>query len=182
MKINKFLLAASALAGALTMVGCAGTSTANSGAYEYADVLEMAERQADLSTFVTATYEAGLEPTFSGRGPVTVFAPSDSAFEKLPDGTVAMLLEESNETQLRSILTYHTVGTTFTGADLTAAILNSANIYTITTLNGQSLTARVDDGEIVLVDNKGNEATVVATDINGSNGVAHVIDTVLMPR
>lgn len=74
------------------------------------------------------------------------------------------------------------VGTTFTGADLSNSILNSANIYTITTLNGQSLTARIDDGEIVLVDNKGNEATIVATDINGSNGVVHVIDTVLMPR
>lgn len=176
------ILAAAACLGTLTMAGCAAPSATNSAGYEYADVLEMAERQANLSTFVTASYEAGLEPTLSGPGPVTVFAPSDSAFEKLPEGTVPMLLDEANEAQLRGILTYHAVGTTFTAADLTNAILNSANIYTITTLNGQSMTARIDDGEIVLVDNKGNEATIVATDINGSNGVVHVIDTVLMPR
>lgn len=178
----KSFLAATTLTASLTIAGCASPSATNATGYEYADVLEMSERQADLSTFAAAIYDACLEPTVSGPGPVTVFAPSDSAFEKLPEGTVSMLLEERNETQLRGILTYHMVGTTFTGADLSNSILNSANIYTITTLNGQSLTARIDDGEIVLVDNKGNEATIVATDINGSNGVVHVIDTVLMPR
>ena len=182
MKNLKSILAAGACAVSLTIAGCAAAPAGTAAGYDYADVLEMAETQADLSTFVTGVYEAGLADTLSGPGPVTVFAPSDTAFEKLPDGTVAMLLDDRNEVQLRGILAYHLVGTNFTGADLSSAILNSANMFTITTLNGQSLTARVDDGVIVLADNKGNEAKIVATDIRGSNGVVHVLDTVLMPR
>lgn len=168
-----------ASAATLFFVAACATST---DTYETPNLVETAADDPGLSTLTTAITEAELIDTLSGPGPFTVFAPTNAAFDKLPDGTVAMLLEESNEEQLRGILTYHVVSGTITGVDLLEYVRNSGGLYTFATLNGQSLTAFLDDEELMLRDNKGNEAAIVSADIRASNGVIHVIDTVVSPR
>ncbi|MGQ0800518.1 MAG: fasciclin domain-containing protein [Pseudomarimonas sp.] len=155
--MNKLLLsiAASALL-ALPMVGRAQT------------VVEVAAGNPDFSTLVTAIKAANLAETLSGAGPFTVFAPTNAAFAKLPAGTVESLLKPENKDQLVAVLTYHVVAGKVLAADVTK--LKTAN-----TVNGKAIT--IDTAAGVKV----NNATVTATDIAASNGVIHVIDTVILP-
>lgn len=145
-------------------------------------IVAVAVATEDLSTLVAAVTAAGLVDTLSGDGPFTVFAPPNSAFEKLPEGTVASLLEPEQKDALIGILTYHVVPGEVMAADLVAAIEGEEDgTFEITTVNGAILTASIVDGAPILTDAAGNTSSIIATDIDASNGVVHLIDTVVMP-
>lgn len=144
-------------------------------------IVELAVGNEDLSTLVAAVTAAGLVDTLSSDGPFTVFAPPNSAFAKLPEGTVETLVMPENKDTLTGILTYHVVGAEVMAGDLIAAINDNGGSYTIPTVNGATLTASLHDGGVVLTDAAGNTSNVIATDIDASNGVVHLIDTVVMP-
>jgi uncharacterized surface protein with fasciclin (FAS1) repeats len=135
-------------------------------------VVEIAAGNKDFTTLVTAIKAAGLAETLSGKGPFTVFAPTNAAFAKLPKGTVEDLLKPENKAKLTSILTYHVVGAKVLAADAIKMDGKSAK-----TVNGQEIAIKVKDGKVMV-----NDATVTTADIVGSNGVIHVIDTVLLPK
>ena len=135
-------------------------------------VVEIAAGNKDFSTLVAAVKAAGLVETLSGKGPFTVFAPTNEAFAKLPKGTVEELLKPENKAKLTSILTYHVVAGKVMAAD--AIKLDGKNAKTV---NGQEIAIKVKEGKVMI-----NDATVTAADIVGSNGVIHVIDTVLLPK
>jgi uncharacterized surface protein with fasciclin (FAS1) repeats len=134
------------------------------------DIVDTAVAAGSFKTLVAALKAAGLVDTLKGKGPFTVFAPTDDAFAKLPAGTVDELLKPENKQKLIAILTYHVVAGKVTAAQ--AMKLNSAK-----TVNGQSLAISTDGGTVKI-----NDATVTKADIMCSNGVIHVIDTVLMPK
>ena len=136
----------------------------------------------DLSTLVAAVTAAGLVETLNSDGPFTVFAPPNSAFEKLPEGTVATLLEPDQKDALTGNLAYNVVSGEVMAADLVAAISGEEDgTFEITTVNGAILTASIVDGAPILTDAAGNTSSIIATDIDASNGVVHLIDTVVMP-
>ena len=140
-----------------------------------ADIVDTAIAAGDFTTLVAAVQAAGLEDTLRGEGPFTVFAPTDAAFEKLPAGTVDSLL--ADPAALADILTYHVVA-----GDVMAADVVELDGQTVTTVNGATFTVNVgSDGSVTITDGAGNTATVVTTDIETSNGVIHVIDSVLLP-
>ena len=124
---------------------------------------------------------AGLADTLSGPGPFTVFAPTNEAFQKLPAGTVDNLVKPENKNQLTAILTYHVVARRLDAAKLMKAIKAGGGKATLKTVNGEELTATADSGEITLTDAKGSTAKVTSANIPQSNGVIHVIESVLMP-
>ena len=134
------------------------------------DIVGTAVSAGSFKTLTAALEAAGLVETLKGNGPFTVFAPTDEAFAKLPDGTVKSLLKPENKQQLTSILTYHVVAGNVKAADVIK--LSSAK-----TLNGQSVTIKVVEGKVLI-----NGATDVKADIAATNGTIHVIDTVLMPK
>lgn len=149
-------------AGALALAGCGSTMSEP-------DIVDIAASNDDFSTLVAAVSAADLVETLKSDGPFTVFAPNNEAFAKLPEGTVATLLEPENKEQLTSILTYHVVAGKVMAADVVG--LDSA-----TTVNGKDVHIRVENGSVYV-----NKSKVIATDIVGSNGVIHVIDSVLLP-
>jgi uncharacterized surface protein with fasciclin (FAS1) repeats len=194
MDMNKLTIAL-ASAASLAIAACA-EEPAETAAYEdtaAADqmanaeaeagtVVEVAQGDETFSTLVSAVTAAGLGETLSGDGPFTVFAPTNDAFAKIPEATLTELTTNDTET-LGNILTYHVVEGNVDAATLTQAITDAGDAgYTITTVNGGTLTATVVDGNVVLTDAAGGTATVTATDVAASNGVIHVIDTVLMPQ
>jgi uncharacterized surface protein with fasciclin (FAS1) repeats len=136
-------------------------------------IVEVAASNPEFSTLVSAVKAAGLADTLSGAGPFTVFAPTNDAFAKLPSGTLDSLLKPENKNKLAAILTYHVVAGKVMAADVKAG--------TVKTVNGASFTVAVDGNNIVITDGQGDKAKVVQTDIPASNGVIHVIDTVLLP-
>ena len=145
-------------------------------------VADIAMSNDNFSTLVTAIKAAGLGETLQGDGPFTVFAPTNDAFNKLPDGTVDTLLKPENKDKLTSILTYHVVSGEFMAADVMKAIKDGNGTYEINTIEGTKITATMDGDNVILTDVAGNKSTVTMTDIDGSNGVIHAIDTVLMPN
>lgn len=146
------------------------------------DIVEIAIGSDAHTTLVAAVKAAGLVETLQSEGPFTVFAPTNSAFEKLPEGTVATLLKPENKGMLTSILTYHVVPGNLDAGAVVKAIKEGNGQVTVTTVQGGKLTAMLKDGKVMLKDEKGNYSTVTATDLKGSNGVIHVIDTVIMPK
>lgn len=145
------------------------------------DIIDNAVNSKDHTTLVAAIKAAGLVETLKGPGPFTVFAPTNLAFKKLPAGTVDTLLKPENKAQLTKVLTYHVVQGKLTAADLIAQAKTSGGKATLTTVEGQPLTAWVQGPNVWLQDAKGGKAKVTIADVNQSNGVIHVIDTVLMP-
>jgi uncharacterized surface protein with fasciclin (FAS1) repeats len=144
-------------------------------------IVDVAVGSKDHTTLVAAVKAAGLVETLSGAGPFTVFAPVNDAFAKLPAGTVEFLLKPENKGMLSSVLTYHVVAGNLDAASVVKAIEAGKGTATLTTVLGAKLTASIADGKVILTDVKGNKSTVVATDLKGSNGVIHVIDSVLLP-
>ena len=145
-------------------------------------IVEVAQGDEQFSTLVSAVTAAGLGETLSGTGPFTVFAPTNDAFAKIPEATLTELTTNDTET-LGQILQYHVVSGNVDAATLTQAINDAGDAgYTIDTVGGGTLTAKLVDGNVVLTDAAGGTATVTATDVAASNGVVHVIDTVLMPQ
>jgi uncharacterized surface protein with fasciclin (FAS1) repeats len=145
-------------------------------------IVENASQAKNLTTLVAAVKAAGLVETLSGPGPFTVFAPTNEAFAKLPKGTVEKLTQPDMKADLTKILTYHVVAGKIDAAELEKDIKAGGGSYTMKTVEGEPLTARVEGGKVVLIDAKGGGATVEIADVFQSNGVVHVIDTVLMPK
>lgn len=145
-------------------------------------VVDVAVGNDDFSTLVTALKAADLVEALQGAGPFTVFAPTNSAFDKVDANTLSSLLKEENKEALANILTYHVVSGKMVAADVVAALEKNKGKVELTALNGDVLTVIKKDGKIWLMDGNGNYSEIVATDVMGSNGVIHVIDTVVMPK
>lgn len=145
-------------------------------------VVDIAVGSPDHTTLVAAVKAAGLVETLSGKGPFTVFAPVNGAFGKLPAGTVETLLKPENKALLSQILTYHVVAGNLDSKAVVAAIKAGNGKAEVTTVSGGKLWAMMDGKNVVLKDEKGGKSTVTAVDLKGSNGVIHVIDTVVMPK
>ena len=194
----KYKLLALALLSACALAGCAGMDTTSEssmstattlsnpmvgGAPMYAskDIIDNAVNSKDHTTLVAAVKAAGLVDTLKGPGPFTVFAPTNSAFDLLPAGTVATLLKPENKAALASILTYHVVPGRIDSADLAAKIHAGGGSATLATANGEPLRATMHGDGVMLTDAKGNTAMVTIADVMQSNGVIHVVDKVLMP-
>lgn len=160
----------------IAVVGLFGTVSAQK------TVVDIAVGSKDHSTLVAAVKAAGLVETLQSAGPFTVFAPTNAAFAKLPAGTVETLLKAENKATLVKILTYHVVAGNLDAAAVVAAIKAGNGKAVVKTVSGGSLTASLKDGKVILTDEKGGVATVVATDIKAGNGVVHVIDTVVLPK
>ncbi|WP_128891939.1 fasciclin domain-containing protein [Erythrobacter sp. HKB08] len=132
-------------------------------------------------TLVAAVQAAGLVDTLSSGGPITVFAPTDDAFGKLPDGTVATLLKPENKGQLTKILTYHAVAGNVTAGDLLSAIDKNGGAYSFDTIAGEQLVASKFGDTIAITDGAGRTTVVAQADVMASNGVVHVTDGVFLP-
>ncbi len=170
------------LRAALFAMAAAGL-TAPSAVYAQpaADIVDTAASAADFSTLVAAVKAAGLVDTLKGKGPFTVFAPTNAAFAKLPAGTVDTLLKPENKGTLTSVLTYHVVPGKLMAADVVAAIKAGGGKAEVTTVQGGKLTASLMGDVVMLRDAKGGMSHVRTADLGTSNGVIHVIDTVVMP-
>lgn len=147
-----------------------------------ADIVDTAVATSDLSTLVAAVQAAGLVETLKGKGPFTVFAPVNDAFGKLPAGTVATLLKPENKGTLTAVLTYHVVAGKFDAKSVVAAIKKGNGKAELTTVQGGKITAMLDGANVILMDEKGGKSKVIIADVKASNGVVHLIDTVVMPN
>jgi len=149
--------------------------------YATKNIVENAVNSQDHTTLVAAVKAAGLVDTLEGPGPFTVFAPTNEAFAKLPAGTVDTLLKPENKDALVKVLTYHVVPGKVTAKDLKKQIKAGGGKAVLKTVQGGSLTATLQGGKIVLTDEKGGTSTVTIADVFQSNGVIHVVDSVLLP-
>jgi uncharacterized surface protein with fasciclin (FAS1) repeats len=186
---RNLLLAAVA---ATALAACAGASAqgmemghdpmvGGAAMYPTKTIVENAVNSRDHTTLVAAVKAAGLVDTLSGPGPFTVFAPTNEAFAKLPAGTVDSLVQPENKDALTRILTYHVVAGRMTAGDISAAIHSGHGRATLTTVEGEPLTATMAGGQIILTDAKGGMSAVTIANVIQSNGVIHVVDSVLMP-
>ena len=145
-------------------------------------IVDVAVGNEDFSTLVTALKAADLVGALQGDGPFTVFAPTNDAFAKLDSNTLSSLLEAKNQKALANILTYHVISGKLTATDVVSALESGNGSVDLTALNGQVINVMQKDGKIWLKDLNGNYSEIVATDVMGSNGVIHVINTVVMPN
>ncbi|MAJ38389.1 MAG: beta-Ig-H3/fasciclin [Flavobacteriaceae bacterium] len=145
-------------------------------------IVEAAVSNEDFSTLVTALKAADLVGALSGEGPFTVFAPNNTAFSKIDSETLGSLLQPENVKALSNILTYHVVSGKLMASDVVKALEMGDGKAEVTALNGQVLTVMSSYGKIYLKDMKGNMSEIIATDVEGSNGVIHVISSVVMPN
>src|SRR5450755_4727052 len=146
------------------------------------NIIQNAVNSKDHTTLVAAVKAAGLVETLEGKGPFTVFAPTNTAFGKLPAGTVDTLVKPENKATLTKILTYHVVPGKISSKDIAAGIKAGGGKYEMTTVEGGKLTATMSGKKIMLTDEKGGMATITTSNVFQSNGVIDVIDTVLMPN
>jgi uncharacterized surface protein with fasciclin (FAS1) repeats len=182
--IKTFALIAFTALASLTNVAQTKEKTVKVGGAEMSpskNIIENASNSKDHTTLVTAVKAAGLVETLSGTGPFTVFAPTNAAFDKLPKGTVETLVKPENKKTLTGILTYHVVSGKFGSNELARLIKDGGGKAELTTVNGEKLTVKMDGKKVVLTDAKGGNSTVTIADVFQSNGVIHVIDTVVMP-
>ncbi len=150
--------------------------------YPSKNIVENAMNSKDHTTLVAAVKAAGLVETLQGTGPFTVFAPTNAAFDKLPAGTVDMLLKPESKTKLNTVLTYHVVAGKWMADDLMKKIHDGKGKAELKTVGGGKLWAMMQGNGIALRDEQGHTAMLTIADVAQSNGVIHVIDTVLMPR
>ncbi|HEY5279806.1 MAG TPA: fasciclin domain-containing protein [Pseudolabrys sp.] len=149
--------------------------------YPSKNIVQNAMNSKDHTTLVAAVKAAGLVPTLESKGPFTVFAPTNEAFKKLPEGTVQTLLKPENKDKLKSILTYHVVSGRLTAKDLMEKVKAGGGKAEIKTVEGAPLTVEEKDGKLWLIDAKGDKAEVTIANVMQSNGVIHVINTVMLP-
>ncbi len=149
--------------------------------YATKDIIDNAVASKDHTTLVAAVKAAGLVDTLKGTGPFTVFAPTNAAFAALPKGTVEGLLKPEKKADLTKVLTYHVVAGNLDSTALLARIKQGGGKAALTTVQGETLTARQVGKGITLTDSKGGTARVTIADVRQSNGVIHVVDKVLMP-
>jgi uncharacterized surface protein with fasciclin (FAS1) repeats len=150
--------------------------------YNTKDIVDNAVNSKDHTTLVAAVKAAGLVETLKSAGPFTVFAPTNAAFDKLPEGTVATLVKPENKALLTKILTYHVLAGKFSASDIIAAIKKGDGKATFTTVEGGKLYASLDGGKVKLTDENKGTAYVTIADVNQKNGVIHVIDSVVTPK
>jgi uncharacterized surface protein with fasciclin (FAS1) repeats len=189
MKFVKFAIAGAAAAGlaiaALSTVPTFAKETTvmvgGAPMYPSKNIIQNAVNSKDHTTLVAAVKAADLVDTLSGKGPFTVFAPTNDAFAKLPAGTVDTLLKPENKGQLTQVLTYHVVPGRITANDLMEMIKKGGGKATLKTVEGAELTFEMKDGAIWVWDAKGDAAKITIKNVMQSNGVIHVIDTVLLP-
>ncbi len=160
------------------MAVCTFSATANA----QKTIVDLAVGSSDHTTLVAAVKAADLVATLQSAGPFTVFAPTNAAFGKLPAGTVEALVKPENKSMLTKILTYHVVAGNFNAGAVVKAIKDGGGKATLKTVSGGSIVASLENGKVVLTDEKGGVATVVAADLNASNGVIHVVDGVVLPK
>jgi len=177
------------LALVLTCVGMAAEASAQenpmvggAAMFRTKNIVENALNSQDHTTLVAAVKAAGLVETLAGKGPFTVFAPTNAAFENLPSGAVENLLRPENKGALTKVLTYHVVAGNMDASKLMRAIRKGRGTATLKTVSGDTLKAMMSGDRIVLRDEKGGTSTVTIADVRQSNGVIHVVDTVLMPN
>ena len=149
--------------------------------YASKDIIDNAVNSKDHTTLVAAVKAAGLVNTLKGKGPFTVFAPTNAAFDLLPAGTVDTLLKPASKATLTKVLTYHVVPGRLDSTALAAKIQAGGGTATLTTVQGEPLKVSMQGSSVVVTDTKGNVATVTTADVYQKNGVIHVIDKVLMP-
>ena len=150
--------------------------------YNTKDIVDNAVNSKDHTTLVAAVKAAGLVETLKSAGPFTVFEPTNAAFDKLPEGTVATLVKPENKELLTKILTYHVLAGKFSAADVVAAIKKGDGKATFTTVQGGKLYASLDGDKVKLWDENKGTAYVTIADVNQKNGVIHVIDSVVTPK
>ncbi len=150
--------------------------------YKTKDIVDNAVNSADHTTLVAAVQAAGLVDTLKSKGPFTVFAPVNDAFAKLPAGTVETLLKPENKATLTKILTYHVIAGNFSAKDVLGAIKKGNGKAEFTTVAGGKLSAMLEGSSVILMDEKGGRSTVTIADVKQSNGVIHVVDSVLLPN
>ena len=150
--------------------------------YPSKNIIENAVNSKDHTTLVVAVKAAGLVETLQGKGPFTVFAPTNEAFDKLPKGTVETLLKPENIKTLQTILTYHVVAGKMNASDIAKAIKAGNGKAKLKTVSGGTLTAWMKGNDLYLTDENNNTAKVTIADVNQSNGVIHVIDGVVTPK
>lgn len=163
----------------LTLIALIGISFASTA---QKTVVDVAVGSADHTTLVAAVKAAGLVETLQSAGPFTVFAPVNAAFAKLPAGTVDYLLKAENKATLTKVLTYHVIAGKFDAATVVKAITDAKGSLALKTVSGGTVTASLKNGKVILTDEKGGTATVVATDLKAGNGIIHVIDSVVLPK
>src|SRR5471032_2211062 len=172
--IPAVLFATSMLATGASFAAEMTTMVGGQSMYPSKDIVDNAVNSADHTTLVAAVKAAGLVDTLKGKGPFTVFAPTNAAFGKLPAGTVDTLVKPENKATLTKILTYNVVAGNLAASDLTDGKM-------LKTVEGEELTVKHKDGKIWIVDAKGGTSMVTISNVHQSNGVIHVVDTVLMP-
>lgn len=146
------------------------------------DIIDNAVNSKDHTTLVAAVKAADLVETLKGAGPFTVFAPTNEAFDKLPKGTVDNLVKPENKKTLTGILTYHVVAGNMDAAAIAKGIEEGKGKFTMKTVAGGTLTATMEGKDVIITDEKGGKSKVTIADVKQSNGVIHVVDTVLMPK
>jgi uncharacterized surface protein with fasciclin (FAS1) repeats len=176
-----FTLTASILALSTTLAFAENPEVGGAPMFEDKNIVENAVNSADHTTLVAAVTAAGLVETLMGEGPFTVFAPTNDAFAKLPAGTVESLILPENKETLTKILTCHVVGKAVLAEALQGMIADDGGKHPVPTLGGCTLQATYENGVMMLTDEAGNVATVTIADVKQSNGVIHVIDTVMLP-
>lgn len=170
------------LTATLAVAGSKNPMVGGKEMYPTKDIIDNAVNSADHTTLVAAVKAAGLVETLKGPGPFTVFAPTNEAFAKLPAGTVDNLLKPENKATLTKVLTYHVVAGKLSAADLKEKIKEGKGTAELTTVEGGKLGASLHDGQhIMLKDAKGGTALITIPNVMQSNGVIHVIDSVVMP-
>jgi uncharacterized surface protein with fasciclin (FAS1) repeats len=185
MKISKVaftVFCAVTLAAASIAWGAKDPMVGGAAMYPTKDIIDNAVNSADHTTLVAAVKAAGLVDTLKGPGPFTVFAPVNEAFAKLPAGAVEMLLKPENKDTLTKILTYHVVPGRIGTAELRKQIKSGGGTAQLKTVQGETLTAMMDGGKVVLKDQKGGTAVITIPNVYQSNGVIQVIDSVLQPN
>lgn len=150
--------------------------------YPSKNIIENAVNSKDHTTLVAAVKAGELVEVLSGEGPFTVFAPTNAAFDKLPEGTVANLLKPENKKTLQTVLTYHVIAGKFNANDVIALIKKNDGIAAVKTVAGTELRLSLENGKVTITDANGGTSTVTIADVNQSNGVIHVVDSVLLPK
>ena len=174
------------LGGALALALCAVSASANpmvggAAMYSSRNIVQNAVHSKDHTTLVAAVKAGGLVGTLSGKGPFTVFAPTNEAFARLPAGTVDTLLKPENKAMLDKVLTYHVVPGRITAQQIAAMAARHHGTATLKTVEGEDLRFMKNGRGWVVVDSKGGKAHITIPNVMQSNGVIHVVDTVLMP-
>ncbi len=182
LRANMVALSVLGAVATVPVIAYANPMVGGAAMYANKNIIENAVNSKDHTTLVAAVKAAGLVETLEGKGPFTVFAPTNAAFAKLPKGTVDTLLKPENKDKLVKILTEHVVAGKLSGAELMKRAKANGGKYHMQAVSGDALTAVVRKGKLYIVDESGGASRVTISDVNQSNGVIHVVNKVLLPK